>query len=241
VTPVVLVHGVGLDRTMWKPVCARLANRHEVITYDLLGHGDAPKPAGPYSLAMFVEQLASGAPAKAVVVGFSLGALIAQGYAVAHPDRVDRLVLLNSVFDRSRDDRAAIVERVAAVRAGGYPASIDAAIDRWFTPEFARAKPDAVAAVRARLERNDVRAYADAYEVFAMADAELVESCGTITCPTLVITGSDDPRSTPDMTRSLAAAIRGAQAVVVPGVRHMVPVEKPELTAELIERETAGQ
>lgn len=237
-----LVHGVGLDRTMWAPLRSLLASRHpvsDVGDYDLIGHGTAEHPPGPYALDTFVAQLAGLAPPRATIVGFSLGALIAQGYAVAHPDRVVSLILLNSVFDRTAEERAAVVERVAAVRAGGYPASIDAAIERWFTSRFASEHPEVIAAVRGRLEANDVRAYADAYEVFATADAELATTCRSITCRTLVVTGAEDLRSTPAMAHALAATLPNAEVVVVPGVRHMLPVERADVVAELIERETA--
>jgi (E)-2-((N-methylformamido)methylene)succinate hydrolase len=234
---IVFVHGVGLDHTMWDRV---RSSGSDGLTYDLIGHGGASHPPGPYTLDTFVEQLATVAPPSATIVGFSLGALVAQGYAIHYPERVASLVLLNSVFDRTADERAAILARVVDVRAGGYAAAVDAALERWFTPAFATANPGVIAAFRRRMETNDVRAYADAYEVFATADAELASACRAITCPTLVVTGADDPRSTPAMTNALAAAIPGARALVVPGVRHMLPVERPDLVAELIERETAA-
>ncbi len=236
------VHGVGLDRTMWDPVCSLLGRRaRDLIRYDLVGHGSAEHTPGPYTLDTFVDQLTRVAPATATVVGFSLGALIAQGYAVRDPDRVTRLVLLNSVFNRTAAERAAIVQRVADVRTGGYAASVNASIERWFTPEFAVTRPDVIAAFRARLDANDVHAYANAYEVFATADAGLVATCRDIRCPTVVVTGEDDLRSTPPMTRALAAALPHGRAVVVPGVRHMLPVERADVVAALIKRETSGR
>ncbi|MGH6959278.1 MAG: alpha/beta fold hydrolase, partial [Dongiaceae bacterium] len=104
-SPVVLVHGVGADLEMWEPVAERLAPLHDVVRYDMLGHGASAKPPGPYRLDDFVDQLRRLADGlgfeRFVLAGFSMGGLVAQGFALAAPARVERLVLVNTVFDRS--------------------------------------------------------------------------------------------------------------------------------------------
>jgi (E)-2-((N-methylformamido)methylene)succinate hydrolase len=249
-TRCILVHGVGLDHRLWDSMRASLPPERAgvAVTYDLIGHGNGPHRHGPYHLTDYVEQLLavsdgggdggidggdSGEPID--LVGFSMGALIAQAFAAAHPRRVRRLVLLAAVYDRSPTERTAILERVAAVRAGGYLESVQVALDRWFSPSFADAHPDVVAAVRQRMFDNDPRAYADAYEVFATADADVVHSTQRISAPTLVIAGSDDPRSTPLMARRLAAALPNGQAMVLPGLRHCLMLEAPAQLAGLID------
>ena len=134
-SPIVLLHGVGLDHTMWSAVRSRLltvAPDTPVLAPDMLGHGTAPHPDGPFRLAMFVHHLVDTLDAAGIgavdLVGFSMGALVAQGLAVAHPHRVRRLVLVSGVYNRTPDERAAIVARVAEVRAGGYLATIQPAL-----------------------------------------------------------------------------------------------------------------
>jgi pimeloyl-ACP methyl ester carboxylesterase len=236
-TPVVFVHGVGLDHTMWDAVLSLLYG-DQLLRYDMIGHGAAPAPPGPYRLADFIAQLNDFADHASLdqfdLVGFSMGALVAQGYAAAHPQRVRRMVLLNSVFDRTLAEREAVIERVADVRAGGYSASIATALARWFSEEFAATRPHVVADVDRRLSANNERAYADAYEVFATADAEVVHVTDKMQAPTLVITGSDDTRSTPEMAYLLAAAMPNARVQVIEGVRHLTPLECPEVVAHLI-------
>lgn len=235
-TTLVLVHGVGLDRHMWAPFAAALGQ--PVVTYDMLGLGEAPKPPGPYSLRMYAEQLRqvlTDLGGEAVdVVGFSMGALVAQRFAVDHPRLVRRMVLVSGVFNRTADERAAIVTRVAEVRNGAYLHSVEPALERWFTPEFAARHPEVVQTVRERMLANDVRPYADAYEVFATGDEQLVPLVPRITAPTLVITGADDQRSTPLMAEQLAAALPHGRAAVVPGVRHLLPLEQPDTLAALV-------
>ena len=239
--PLVLIHGVGLDHTMWLPTTSALAHRR-TVAYDVIGHGRARKPPGPYTLAMFVAQLSEIVNALGGdidLVGFSMGALVAQGYALsAGRDRLRRMVLLNTVHDRSAEEREAILDRVAQARAGRFEASVEPALQRWFTPTFVAARPDAVAAVRGLLLDNDARSYADAYEVFATADAELARRTAEIITPTLVVTGGDDRRSTPAMTTSLATALPNASSVILPRLRHLTPIEAPDLVAKLIDEFT---
>jgi (E)-2-((N-methylformamido)methylene)succinate hydrolase len=233
-TPVVLIHGVGLDHTMWLPVMAALRHRR-TIAYDMIGHGNAIRPAGPYSLATFVDQLAGIVDAldgDVDVVGFSMGALVAQGLAMSSPDRVRRMILLNGVYDRSDQERRAVLDRVAEVRAGGYISTIEAALARWFTPSADAAVVDSV---RQRLLANDVSAYASAYEVFATADSDLALRVRTIQTPTLVATGSDDRRSTPAMALALAAALPHGDVRILPGLRHLTPLESPSVIAAIVD------
>jgi pimeloyl-ACP methyl ester carboxylesterase len=238
----VLVHGVGLDHMMWQPVVAALPHRR-TITYDMIGHGAGGKPTGPYSLSTFVDQLSSIVDAigdEVDLVGFSMGALVAEGFAMSSGgERIRRMVLLNGVHRRESAERQAITDRVAEVRAGGFAASVEPALERWFTPEFRSAYPTEVAKVRQRLLANDVRAYADAYEVFATADAEVSDRVGEISVPTLVATGSDDQRSTPAMAMALAQALPSGRARVLPGLRHLTPIEAPAVVAAMIDEFTA--
>jgi (E)-2-((N-methylformamido)methylene)succinate hydrolase len=238
-TPLVLVHGVGLDRSMWDRFAVAWRAVDEtgtmLLSYDMLGLGDGPKPSGPYTLSMYIDQLAKVCAGRAVhLVGFSMGALVTQGLAACRSDQVRSLTLVSAVFDRSADERAAIRARVADVRSGGYLASVEPAIERWFTPQFVADCPEVVDAVRTRMLTNDVDAYAAAYDVFATADAELVDNVTAVKAPTLVVTGADDQRSTPIMTQRLAASLSRGRAVVVAGVRHVLPIERPDELARLV-------
>ncbi len=239
--PLVLIHGVGLDHMMWLQVMSALPQRR-TVTYDMIGHGSASKPDGPYTLDMFVDQLAGVVDVlecKVDLVGFSMGALVAQGFALTPAGRsVRRMVLLNAVHDRTATERRAIMDRVADVRAGGFAATVEPALQRWFTPAFLAAQPAIVESVRLRLLDNDIQAYANAYEVFATVDAELAERAADIAVPTLVATGGDDQRSTPAMATALAAAIPHGCPQVLPGLRHLTPVEAPDVVAAMIDEFT---
>lgn len=241
--PLVLLHGVGLDHTMWLGVMTALAHRR-TVAYDLIGHGNAIKPPGPYTLETFVEQLSSiveALDADVDLVGFSMGALVAQGYALSADGRrrIRRMVLLNGVHDRAPGERQAIIDRVAEVRKAGLAVSVEPALERWFTAPFRASQPAEVADVRRRLLDNDPIPYADAYEVFATADSELAPRAADITVPTLVATGSDDQRSTPAMATALATALPNGSCLILPNLRHLTPIEAPGVVARLIDEFTA--
>ena len=238
--PIVLIHGVGMDLTMWDALAALLRQSHRVIRYDMLGHGGSRKPAGPYRLADFAGQLSDlttdlDLPAFDLV-GFSMGGLVAQAFALHAPERVRRMILVNTVFNRTAEERRAVNARVDDVRNGGYGASVTAAIDRWFTPSFRARCPDIVDAVHRHMMTNDLDAYAAAYAVFGSADAELADRVGAIRQPSLIITGADDQRSTAFMARSLAACLPAAHLEIIDGQRHMTPLEVPDRLAASIDR-----
>lgn len=229
--PVVLLHGVGLDRTMWDALAPHLG--WPSVALDLPGHGLQPPLRAPHSLTGLADDVLARMPAGAVhLVGFSLGALIAQQIAAAAPERVATLTCVSSVCERTPDEAAAVAARLRAATAD-FAASAEAAIDRWY-PASTTVPPATIEATRRVLLANDPESYLHAYAVFASGDAEIAPQLGRIAAPTLAITGELDPGSTPAQTLRLAAAIPGARAQIVPGARHMLPVEAPGALAAAI-------
>jgi pimeloyl-ACP methyl ester carboxylesterase len=146
------------------------------------------------------------------------------------------LTCVSSVCRRTEAESAAVSRRLEAAR-NDFKASAEAAIERWF-PE-SDDQINQIDQIRTVLLANDRESYLHAYEVFATGDRQIAPKLPLITAPTLAVTGAEDPGSTPDMTRRLAEAIPGARAVIVPGARHMLPIERPEELARLIAERTA--
>nr|WP_258067554.1 alpha/beta hydrolase [Pseudoclavibacter sp. RFBI5] len=231
-TPIVLLHGVGLDRTMWGRV-EELLDR-PTIALDLPGHGAQPRLRGAMSLAEFAADVAERLPSGPVhLVGFSLGALVAQRIASHSNHRVRSLVCVSSVCQRTPEERDAVLARLASARTD-FAATVERSLERWYSGSDVA--PETVDATRRVLEANDVESFGHAYEIFATGDRQIEADLASISVPTLAITGELDPGSTPDMSRRLAAAIPDARSRIVAGVRHMLPVEAPEaFAAELAE------
>jgi pimeloyl-ACP methyl ester carboxylesterase len=234
-TPIVLIHGVGSSAAEWKKVVDRLPDDLCVAAYDLRGHGTSSAPDGRWTIDDFVEDhlrvLGQLGIQRAHVVGFSLGGLIAQRLAVTHPERVDRLVVIGSVAGRTAQERERVLERLARVDAEGPAGAARVSVQRWYSEAYLASHPDAAAAVVSRMERLDPAAYARAYRVLATTD--LAEDLGRITAPVLVMTGEHDVGSPPRMAQLIAEST-GGRLVIVPGARHNVLEEEPEMIAKEI-------
>ena len=228
---VLLVHGLGLNRHMWQWQRNALANHYTVITYDLFGHGESPPPPETPSLTLFSSQLRRlidevDVP-RAAIAGFSLGGMIARRFAMDHGSRLWALAILHSAHKRDQAAHDAIQSRVYQARLEGPGATVDAALERWFSKSFHRAHPETMQQVRDWVLANNNDIYPDIYQVLVDGVDELIAPSPAIHCPTLVMTGSEDYGNSVEMTHAIAAEIPGAKSVILPGLRHMAMVEDP--------------
>jgi len=229
---VVLVHGLGLNRAVWQWMQPVLATRFRVVAYDFLGHGESPDPKGQPTLRDLSEQLCAlldhlGIP-KAAIVGFSLGGMVARRLAQDHPDRVTALVLLHSAHRRTPKAQAAILFRVAQAEDHGPAATVELALERWYTEACRTARPDLMDLTRKWVLANDPKVYPKLYRILADGVDEIIAPVPPITCPTLVITGDEDHGNGPEMSAAIAAEIPGAHLLILRGLRHMALAEAPE-------------
>jgi len=236
---IVLIHGVGLDHTMWDLVAAGISNMFRVLRYDIVGHGRTQPVGDPLSFTDLTRQLEGVLETHGIqntaVVGFSLGALIAQDFTLAHPGRVSKLVLLNSAYMRSSQQQAGILSRLNQVIEHGTSSNVEASIDRWFTAGFRGAHPEQISRVAETLNNNNEAGFLAAYRLFAGSDGTFENRLGEIRAPTLVITGECDVGSTPHMSRAIASQIHNSQVKIFPRVKHMLPVENADkLCTELL-------
>lgn len=120
-SPVVLLHGLGASYRYFQANIGPLSEQHRVLALDLPGFGRSGKPDAPYSIGWFVDKVARFLDGKGVarahLVGNSLGGQIALGFALAHPERVDRLVLAAPAgitnYPPLLDELLAVLERAA--------------------------------------------------------------------------------------------------------------------------------
>lgn len=230
---IALIHGVGLDGSMWGPLRGFLEPEFDVQIIELLGHGTRGRIAAEgVTLAELAADVGEQLEPGTHVVGFSLGALVAQHLARFRPELVASLVSVASVCDRTSREHAAVMIRLASA-ASDFPATVEASINRWY-PEGSSVPADLVRETREVLLRNDPRSFLACYRVFATADADLAPELPRITVPSHAVTGELDPGSTPEMSARLAAAIPGSSYSVIAGARHMMPVERPHELANTL-------
>lgn len=230
--PVILAHGMGLNRHMWQWQLPALTPRFRVIRYDLLGHGDSDKPVKRYRMDDLVDQLARLMDGleleRCALAGFSLGGMLVQAMAVAHPERVSALAILNSAHDRNEEQRAGMRARLEQVTQSGPAAMVEPALARWFTEDFTAREPGIIELVRQWMKANDPAVYPLVYRVLAEGDRALATSIAAIRCPTLALSCEHDSGNSPDMARRIAALIPGARVEILPRLKHMGLVEDAE-------------
>jgi len=174
--PVLLAHPLGLSEVVWQDLARRLAEAgHPTLRYDLRGHGRSPNPAGGWGLAELAEDAArligEWGRGPVVMLGLSLGGLVAQQVAATRPELLRGLVLARCDSHRSVAERASLDARIDAVRGGGMAAVVDAALDCHLSAELRAARPDIEAALRDILLAQDLSAYA--LGCAALRDADL--------------------------------------------------------------------
>jgi len=234
--PLVLVHGVGLDLSMWDLVASDLASDRVVVRYDLWGHGGSLNPVGDLTVSDLVAQCRwvlheafSVSGTTPDLVGLSLGGLVGLATAARHSAAVGRLVVMNTTFNRTEEELRGSRDRLALAETEGLEPVASLAIDRWFAPEWQDAHPGRVAMVRDRLASNDLDAYLKAYRLFVDGDPDMPSAASRITSATLALTGELDAGSTPSMSRAIAAAVVNGRSLILSGLRHLPPIEAPEV------------
>jgi 3-oxoadipate enol-lactonase len=231
---VVLSNSLGTTLEMWEPQAAVLARDRRVLRYDMRGHGRSPVPETPYSIADLgadlVGLLDHYGIERASLCGVSLGGMVSMWVAAHAPERVDRLVLCSTSAIMGPPE--SWTERAALVRREGMAAVADTVVARWFTPGFAAARPDVVAAIRTQLASTPPEGYAGCCE--AIKDMDQRPDLPAITASTLVIAAEGDPSTPPAHARTIAGLIPGARLRVLDRGAHLVNVEEPSLVTPLI-------
>lgn len=227
---VTLIHALGLDRQSWWRQVPELEADYRVLRYDVRGHGQTDNPAGPYSIAMLAEDLrallAELQIGKTHVVGLSMGGMIAQAFALSHPEMVISLVLCDTSSGHTEAQRRTFYERARLVEREGMEPLVAPTLERWLTPPFRAANHEIGERIAQTLRHNDPRGYAASCG--AVGDLALTGQLGRITCPTMVVVGEKDAGTPPEMARVIQAGIPGARLEVIPAAAHLVPVEKAE-------------
>ena len=229
---VVLIHGLGLNKDCWQWMIPDLTDSYRVLSYDLHGHGESNDPVTEPSLSLFSKQLKDLLDyckiQKAVIIGFSLGGMVARRFAQDVPQKLQGMVILHSPHKRSNAAQAAILKRVDQARTLGPQSTVEAALERWFTDPFRKANPNLMDKIRQWVMANRKEVYHTIYKVLATGIDEIVKPNPAIISPSLVITGDQDFGNGPEMACAIADEIPGAKVLVLSTLRHMALAESPK-------------
>ena len=227
------IHALGTDLTLWDGVVAALRDRFRCIRYDARGHGSSDVPAPPYSMGALIrdaERVLEHFGAKeAVVIGCSMGGLVAQGLATKRLDLVRAMVLSNTA---AKIGGPALWEgRIAEVGATGLLPYAPGAMERMFGRGW-QTNP-AMPAIRTILENTNPQGWIES--AHAIAGADFYTTTAALGLPSLVIAGANDGTTPPDLVRETAELIRGHRWHLMRGVGHLPMVEKPAEFAALLD------
>lgn len=230
-----LSNSLGSTHAMWDPQVAELSQHFRVLRYDTRGHGSSDVSSGPYDLSLLARDAVALLDALELpsvsFCGLSLGGMIGMWLAANEPARVQRLVLANTAAQLGGPELWN--SRIAAVRSGGMSAVAETVIERWFTPGFRLANPAIINRIRDMLLGTPPEGYAAC--AGAIRDMDQRESLPRVKAPTLVIIGTEDPATPPELGRFIADRIPGARLVEF-GTAHLSNIEAaPAFTAAVLD------
>jgi 3-oxoadipate enol-lactonase len=234
----VLVHSVAMDRQFWLPVAERLAPRAAVVVFDCRGHGASDKPAGPYTVELFGNDIADMLDHlgwdKSLVAGASMGGMVALAFAANHPARTAALGLIDTTAWYGPEAPKNWTDRASKAVTSGLASLLEFQTTRWFGDKFRTEHPDVLQHCIDVFLKNDVAAYTEACHMLGRAD--LRAALPKLTMPTAVVVGEEDYAAPPAMAEALHKGIAGSSYTLLPGARHLTPLEVPDIIADELDR-----
>ncbi len=237
--PLVMLHGWGMHGGIWHELAAQLAQDFEVHNVDLPGHGGSS--AAPFTLDTVVDGLDAHFAQPVMVLGWSLGGILAQHWAVRAPQKIGKLVLVASTpcFTEREDwlfgmggetlqqfaaelekNHAATLRRFLALQVRGSEHEREL-LTSLREQLFSRGEP-ALAALRGGLE--------------ILRDADLRPQAAGIAQPTLLVAGERDKLTPPEASYYLAQVLPHAQVAEILGAAHAPFLSHPALFTEHLKR-----
>ena len=222
-TPIIFIHGVGLNHKIWKPQFNVFENT--IVAYDILGHGQTPLESSNLSFDNFSRQLLNLIDdlnfKKIHLVGFSIGSLIARNFAENYNERLESLTLLCSIFKRSKEQQQIVNDRFELSKKSRSLSK--QALKRWFTDEYILQNPKIYEEISSMLNENNMEDFLKIYELFVKhKDNEKFEN---IKVKTLIMTGEFDSGSTPEMSKNLSKCIKNSKVKIIKNGKHLCSIE----------------
>jgi 3-oxoadipate enol-lactonase len=228
----VLSPALGTTTSLWTAQEPVFATHFRMVRHDHPGHGHSHPPDGPVSIEAIargvLEILDDLGVERAAFCGVSLGGMVGLWLGAYAPERIERLVLAST--GALIGTREGFRERAELVRAEGTVAVVEGARERWFTSSFCDS-PEAQQ-VLDELAGVSVDGYAACCE--AVGDFDFRDQLGRVAPPTLVVTGAEDPMTTPDVVETLLGGLPDAEHIELADASHLSCVEQPQAFAAAV-------
>lgn len=225
---IVFSNSLGTDFRSWDKVVDLIGSGFRVVRYDKRGHGLSDAPAAPYVMDDHIGDLEALMDhldlRDTILVGLSVGGLIAQGLNQRRPDLMKAIVLCDTAARIGSLDMWSA--RIAAIEENGLDAVSGGILERWFTKGFRDTQPE-FSAWRAMLTRTPVAGYLGTCA--AIRDTDFTDRAGDIKVPVLVICGEEDGATPPALVKATAEAIPGARYREIKAAGHLPGIEQPDI------------
>ena len=232
----IFIHGVGLDNTMWYPQ-KKFFSSKPVLFYDLINHGQSTGGYKKLNFEIFSNQLLNLINEiktdKINIVGFSIGALIAQHFTEKFYDKVNKLVLIGSVYKRS-DKQIETVQKRYSEALNGKSITNDS-INRWFSESYLNNNPQVYNFFYNLLEKKKDKDFLPAYKIFVNSDQYSI-NYSNFKMPTLIMTGENEVGSTPLMSEGISKEIKNSDLYIIKDAKHGATIEKSKVVNEKINK-----
>jgi 3-oxoadipate enol-lactonase len=233
---IALIHSLALDRSVWDGVVPRLTPHADVLTYDCRGHGQSGRAKMTFTPELFASDLAGLLDhvrwADATVAGCSMGGCVAQAFAGLYPSRTPALALIDTTAWYGPTAPEAWRERAQTAATKGLQALSEFQATRWVSDAFRQNHPEVIRASMEVFLANDIDCYKATCEM--LGDADLRHYQPAMGMPTSVIVGEEDYACPVAMSEQMLEAMPNASLSVLPGVRHLTPIECPAIMADEI-------
>jgi 3-oxoadipate enol-lactonase len=228
---IALIHSLALDRSIWDGVVERL--EADVLAYDCRGHGLSDRRPRAYTAELFAHDLAELLDhvgwEQATIAGCSMGGCVALAFGGLCPQRTAGLGLIDTTAWYGPKAGATFKERADAARAKGMAALFDFQSTRWFSDQFRAQHPEILKRTLDVFVASDVECYAATCQLLGEVDTR--GHLPTFRMPVAIVVGEEDYATPVDMARELHSAIPQSTLTIIPGARHLTPIEFPHRIA----------
>jgi pimeloyl-ACP methyl ester carboxylesterase len=229
--PLVMITGLGIDQSTWKPQVSAFKKYYQVITFDNRGVGKSDKPEGPYSPRLMAEdtiQLMDFLKIeKAHILGSSMGGLIAQEIAINYPERVIKLIL-GSTWSCQDDGANGITPNMLEATKLSSRQGFNRLIESVFNKIFNRFILVPIIKFQARRMKEQEISGIEG-QVACVKEYDSLDRLPLIKAPTLVVTGTKDRVIKHESSDTIAKKIPGARLVKIKNGSHAVSMEKSKV------------
>jgi pimeloyl-ACP methyl ester carboxylesterase len=244
--PLLFGHSFLWDASMWEPTVEELSANYRCLVPELWGHGRSDPPdSRDYSIEKLAQDMASFLQAleiqSCVIIGLSVGGMWGAHLAVNNPDLVTSLVLMDTyVGAEEQESLSRYLQMMAVSEQAGLipPPLIEQIVPLFFSPETMETKPELVERLKQRLSSIHSEQLSGILAIGRgiFGRNSLLERLNAITCPTLVLVGSDDTSMPPHYSSEMVAHLKNAQLEIIPNAGHISNLEQPEIVNAILKQ-----